>query len=103
MSFHSGTGAVPLLLTGHTTRRFSLTGQQAFEEQSAISAIEDFIRHLWSGPREPAREYIFSGHPGILTLVGDGTYARAMRSADKMSKFLAFLDRWSDDAANMDW
>jgi hypothetical protein len=101
--FHSGVGAVPVLLTGRRVHRYSITGRPAFDERWAITEIEKFIKHLWSGPRLPARHYVFSGLPCILTYVADGTYADAMRSDDAMKEFVDGLTRQFDNAANMDW
>lgn len=101
--FHSGAGAVPVLLTGNQKHRYSLTGQSAFDENWAIEEIEQFIAHLWSGPRLPARAYVFRSLPSILTLVADGSYARAMQSEDDMEQFVDSLTYQFDSAANMDW
>ncbi len=101
--FHSGAGAVPLLLTGSQKHRYSLTGKAAFDERWAITAIEQFIDHLWSGSRLPARHFVFSSLPSILTLVSDGTYARCMQSEDDMKEFVEHLAHQFDNAANMDW
>jgi hypothetical protein len=101
--FHSGAGAVPVLLTESPEHRFSLTGEPGFDEGLAIAEIEEFIQHLWSGARLPAREYIFSGLPAILTHVTDGTYNRAMRSVEAMKEFVEKLSCHFDRAANMDW
>lgn len=102
-SFHSGTGAVPVLLTNNQRHKFSLTGRPAFDERLAIEEIESFLRHLWHGSRAPARHYIFSNLPSILTHVEDGTYARAMRSEDEMKTFVEYLGGQFDRAADMDW
>lgn len=101
--FHSGAGAVPLLLTGSQKHRYSLTGKPAFDERWAITEIEQFIDHLWSGSRLPARHYVFSSLPSILTLGSDGTYARCMQSEDDMKEFVEHLTHQFDNAANMDW
>jgi hypothetical protein len=101
--FHSGAGAVPVLLTGRQMHRYSLTGVQAFDESWAVTEIEKFIKHLWSGPRLPARHYVFSSLPSILTYVADGTYASAMQSVDHMKEFVDCLTYQFDNAANMDW
>ena len=101
--FHSGAGAVPVLLTWKHIHRYSLTGESAFDEDSAIGTIEEFIEYLWSGPRLPAKFYISSGLPSILTLVADGTYAGAMQSGEAMEEFVSGLTRYFDNAANMDW
>jgi hypothetical protein len=102
-SFHSGAGAVPVLLTGRQKHRYSLSGMAAFQERSAIAEIEHFIEHLWSGSRLPARHYICSSLPSILTYVGDGTYARAMQSEEDMEEFVDYLLHQFDVSADMDW
>jgi hypothetical protein len=101
--FHSGAGAVPVLLTGDQRHRYSLTGKPAFDERWAIGELENFIDHLWSGSREPAKHHVFSGLPSILTFVADGTYKRAMSSDDSMKEFVEHLTYEFDNAANMDW
>lgn len=101
--FHSGAGAVPVLLTEDQRPRYSLTGKPAFDEQWAIDEIEAFIDHLWSGSRAPAKHHISSDLPTILTLVEDGTYARAMDSEESMRDLVDDLTREFDNAANMDW
>lgn len=103
--FHSGAGAVPVLLAemkgGYGV---TIDGEIAFGESSALGIIEEFIAHLWSGPREPARIYIQeSGLPILLTMARDGTYLRAMRSTDEMEELVRGLSHRFDDAANMDW
>jgi hypothetical protein len=102
-SFHSGTGAVPVLLTDRKKHRYSLTRESEFNEDCAITEIEKFINYLWSGSRLPAQDYICSGLPCILTFVADGTYAHAMQSTDDMKDFVDYLTRQFDNAANMDW
>lgn len=102
-SFHSGAGAVPLLLTGRQNHRYSLSGQPAFDEHSALSQIDEFLKHLWSGPRASAREYIFSGLPSVLTMVSDGSYAQAMKSEDDMKGLVGHMVGEFDRAADMDW
>lgn len=101
--FHSGAGAVPVLLTGLQNHRYALIGKPSFDERSAIDEIEQFIEHLWSGSRLPARHYIFSSLPSILTLAGDGTYARAMQSEEDMKEFVDYLTHQFESVADMDW
>ena len=103
--FHSRAGAVPVVLD-HTLARaqFSLSPELAFEDTEALAMIEEFIVHLWSGSREPARIYIQeSGLPLILPNASDGTYARAMSSVDEMREFVDHLSEQWDAATNMDW
>lgn len=101
--FHSGAGAVPVLLSQSQRHRYALTGKPPFDEGAAIAEIERFIEHLWSGSRTPAKLYIFSELPSILTHVVDGTYTRAMQSTQAMTELVDYMTDQSDRAANMDW
>lgn len=102
-SFHSGAGAVPVLLTQRQSHRYALTGKPAFDENAAIKTIETFINHLWSGARTPAKIHMFSELPSILTCVVDGTYGRAMQSEQSMTEFVEYQSHAFDNSANMDW
>lgn len=104
-SFHSGAGAVPVLLPHRAgTKKFKLGPGLAFDLPSAIELLEDFRQHLWSGSRAPAEIYIQqSGLPIILTMAADGTYASAMTSVEDMTTFVDHLSAETDRAANMDW
>lgn len=102
-NFHSGAGAVPVLLTRNPKHRYSLTGGPEFDERSALREIELFITHLWSGTREPARECLESELPTVLKYATDGTYAKAMRSIGSMKKFMEDYAARQERAANMDW
>ncbi|ARV18554.1 hypothetical protein AEP_01610 [Curvibacter sp. AEP1-3] len=101
--FHSGAGAAPVLLTNSQKHKYSLTGSKAFDERLAIADIESFLLHLWSESRAPARSYVFSSLPSILTYAVDGTYARAMLSDEEMKLFVEHLTGQFDRAADMDW
>ncbi|HUX65108.1 hypothetical protein [Sulfuricella sp.] len=103
--FHSGAGAVPVLLPHLAgSRKFVLGSELSFEDDQALAVIEEFIAHLWSGPRQAAEFYIQkSGLPLILTMVADGTYAQAMTSIEDMTDFVDHLTGRFDQAANMDW
>lgn len=101
--FHSGAGAVPVLLTRRQQHRYSLTGEREFDESWALTEIEEFMSHLWSGPRAPAQHYLQSSLPSILTYVADGTYDRAMQSVDDMKEFVENLTSQFNRAADMDW
>lgn len=103
-SFHSGTGAVPVLLPHHLrSRKFRFGDSVEFDNSSALSVVEEFIKHLWSGERAPSEIYIQSGLPLIFTMALDGTYARAMTSIEEMSNFVDHLTYEVDRSANMDW
>lgn len=103
--FHSGAGAVPVLLPYKIgSRKFKLAHGLSFDAQAAISAMEDFIAYLWSGEREPAERYIQQSElPLILTYVHDATYSRAMKSVEEMEDFVRLLSGEFDRAADMDW
>jgi hypothetical protein len=103
--FHSSAGAVPLLLPHKRDKNaFRFGSGVDYVDEEALNTIDAFIEHLWSGDRAPAKLYIQdSGLPLILTLAKDGTYARAMVSAEDMDEFLDYLGRQFDQAANMDW
>jgi hypothetical protein len=103
--FHSGAGAVPLLLPHQAGRHaFRFGSGVDFVDEQALKTIDAFVDHLWSGERAPAKLYIQdSGHPLILTMAKDGTYARAMESDEAMNEFLDYLGHQFDQAANMDW
>lgn len=115
LSFHSGTGAVPVAfdyraskpefsLTPEFGFEFSLTPELGFDDAEAIDTIEKFIPHMWSGSREPVKIYIHEFNlPIILTFASDGTYRKAMSSTEEMQQFAERLGRQIDDAVNMDW
>jgi hypothetical protein len=103
--FHSGAGAVPVLLTHRPGKgRFSLSGEREFDESGALKVIDEFVEHLWSGSREPARIYLIDDTtiPTILPYASDGTYAAAMQSVEAMRDFVDAMTRTFDNAANMD-
>jgi hypothetical protein len=57
--FHSGTGAVPVNITGQNIgSRFSMLFSPKFEESRAIDVMESFIDKLWQGERAPAKAYL---------------------------------------------
>jgi len=76
----------------------------AFDDAEAIEVIEEFVIHLWSGSRKPARIYIEeSDLPLVLPHASDGTYQAAMSSVNDMAEFVDHqIGEW-DRAANMDW
>jgi hypothetical protein len=103
--FHSNAGAVPIALDRRPTKpHFSLMPELAFDDAKALTAIERFIAHLWSGKREPAKMYIQDSElPMILPMASDGTYQAAMASTDDMKNFIDNMAARLDAAANMDW
>ncbi len=104
-SFHSGAGAVPVLLPHKGgTNRFTLTDDLAFDDSFAMDVIEEFIRFIWTGNRGPAKVYIEdNSFPTILPWAADGTYQKAMLSNDSMEELSEYLSYQIDQSANMDW
>jgi len=104
LSFHSVVGAVPLLMPHRQSKEHFRFGNGVdFLPPEAMQLIHDFIAHMWSGDLSPAKIYIESGLPLILSHVCDGAYAQAMTSDKEMTDFTDHLSRMIDDAANMDW
>ena len=104
LHFHSIVGAVPLLMPHRQKKEHFRFGNGVdFLPPEAMQLIHDFISHMWSGNLSPARIYIDSGLPLILTHVCDGSYTQAMFSEEKMTDLTDHLCRMFDDAANMDW
>lgn len=103
--FHSGAGAVPVLLPHKIgSYKFKLAHGLSFDVSAAFSAMDDFITYLWSGERAPAERYIQQTElPLILPYVHDGTYSRAMNSVEDMEDFVHNLSREFDRSADMDW
>lgn len=103
-SFHSAAGAVPLVLPQSITGKPRIGGSLSFGEAPTLELLSDFIEHLWSGDRAPAKLYCQeSDAPLVLTFVSDRTYERAMKSVEEMHDFLEHLTSEIDRAANMDW
>lgn len=104
-TFHSGAGAVPVLLPHNKqSRKYSLGADLELKAEEALLVIEDFVEHLWSGPREPAKIYIQRSElPIIMTMIADGSYTTAMASVESMEGFVDNLSGEFDRAANMDW
>ncbi|AEO47346.1 hypothetical protein F11_04380 [Rhodospirillum rubrum F11] len=102
--FHSRVGAVPLkILDQHARSEFSFGTYRPRDWERDYARIDSFLGRLWSGSREPAKLYLETGFPCVLTYVMDGTYHRAMLNRDEMRGFIEHLSRQIDDAANMDF
>lgn len=102
-SFHSGAGAVPLLITEIKEHPFEFYLNPPIKDFDALQLIADFLDWLWSTDLGIAKLYVESGFPLILTYVRDGTYSSAMKSQENMSSFLHALHHLWDNSANMDW
>lgn len=103
--FHSGAGAVPVLLP-HNKRsnQYSLGEGLELNAIHALEVIDSFVSFFWANERAPAQVYIQKSElPIIMTMVSDGTYAAAMQSADNMEQLVEHLSQEFDRAANMDW
>lgn len=104
MQFHSGAGAVPLLLPYNRHDRFKFGQGITFVDHEAIELLRAFIDHLWSGPRGPAKVYVQEwALPLILTMASSGEYASAMESVEEMNGFARHLAEEMDRSANMDF
>lgn len=102
--FHSGAGAVPVRLPQNQDKRSFRFGHGIeFVDHDAIVLIRNFVEFFWSEDRSPAKIYIQSGLPLILTMVSDGKYGAAMFSDEDMEHFVEYLGRMMDDHANMDF
>ena len=109
--FHSGTGAVPVLLPhrqGHHSYRFrnSLSLSQEDNDASeykAIELIEEFIHYIYSGILAPAWIFLDSGLDLSLTTAELTLYAEAMTSKGKMTELVEYLSHMADSYANMDF
>ncbi|THD06766.1 hypothetical protein [Metallibacterium scheffleri] len=101
--FHSGAGAVPVLLTLRQQRRYTLTGKPDFAEKAALNEIDAFIRHVYTTGAAIALEHVQSGLASILTYATDGTYGRAMNTMEDMKEFIEYMNHQVDRSANMDW
>ena len=102
--FHSRVGAVPLkILESGTQSGFSFGTDSSRDWESDYARIDSFLVQLWSGGRKPAKQYLETGFPCVLTYTTDGTYKRAMQNEDEMREFIEHLSRQIDDAANMDF
>ncbi|TYT74136.1 hypothetical protein [Desulfobotulus mexicanus] len=101
---HSGAGAVPLLMPHQKgSSRFSMQNGTEFQEDEAISAIEEFMQFYWESNNFPEVIYIKSSLSSILTYASDSTYNNAMVSTKDMESFVDYLIEVHDRAANMDW
>ena len=104
-SFHSNTGAVPVLMNHKKKKnKFSLHGFLTFKEQTVIELIEEFIKFLWSGDIAPAMHYTQECElPTILPYAANGTYRTVSKSMELMQEFAEKIMWDFDNAANMDW
>lgn len=104
-SFHSKTGAVPVLMRHKKQRnKFSLQGELSFKESEVIKLIEEFIKFLNNGPLAPVMHYTQDqGLPTILPYAANGTYKRAIKDMKTIKAFSRNLIMKIDNASNMDW
>jgi len=101
--FHSGAGAVPVLLTRRQQHRYTLTGKPDFGEKAALNEIDAFIRYAYTTDAAIALEHVQSGLASILTYAADGTYGRAMNTMEDMKEFIEYMNHQVDRSVNMDW
>jgi hypothetical protein len=101
--FHSGTGAVPMLLP-HKKGVYYFSEGFGFDNSRAIKTIQRFLEIIWTDERALVKIYIDKfGLPLILTLAADGSYEKAMQSADNMESLCHYLQEMIDRSANMDF
>lgn len=104
LEFHSGAGAVPMLLPHKRKGTFKFGKGIDFVEHAAIERLDAFVTHLWSGSRAPAYIYIQQWElPLILTLAQKGDYQDAMTSVEAMEAFASHIGHMIDNSANMDF
>jgi hypothetical protein len=102
--FHSGTGAVPVVINQKQKNRFSLQGTLSFKDEDVLILIEGFIQFLMEGSLRPAMYYTQECElPTILTLAASGEYKKAITDMEHMKKFSELLTHEIDNAANMDF
>lgn len=102
-SFHSGAGAVPLLITESEEHPFDIYQRPTTKDFDALQLISSFLDWLWSTDLGIAKMYVDSSLPLILTDACNGTYTSAMESQESMTSLLDILQYHWDNAANMDW
>jgi heme-degrading monooxygenase HmoA len=102
--FHSRVGAVPLrLLDSKRGHDFAFGDSNSYAASSDFLKIDRFTKQLFSRSRAPAKAYIESGLPTILSYTLNGRYASAMTSDGAMNDLLEHLQYQWDNAANMDF
>jgi len=104
-SFHSKTGAIPVLLNHEKIQnRFSLSGSLSFDDNSVMELIDEFIKYLWESSLYPAMYYTQKLNlPTIVTYAKNGQYKSGMDDFKTMEIFTDYLMHELDNAANMDW
>lgn len=103
--FHSGAGAVPVLLPhNRRSKKFVLGDGLRFDTEKVMHVIDGFVEMLWSGERAPAKLCVQETKlPTVLTFSNNGTYASAMVSDEAMREFVEYWTFQVDRSANMDW
>jgi hypothetical protein len=102
--FHSRVGAVPLrILDGGPQTSFSFGTDRTRDWESDYARIDSFLSRLWSSGRQPAKLYLETGFPCVLTHTTNGIYQLAMQSEKEMQNFIEYMSKELDDAANMDF
>jgi hypothetical protein len=104
-AFHSNAGAVPVLLPHRAgSRKFRLKRGNALSFKEIFEVFDSFENFLWQGGRGLAKMYIQeAGLPLILPFVDDGTYAKAMSSAEEMEHLVEYLSEEQARNWNMDY
>ncbi len=105
--FHSGAGAVPMILPHRGGRpAYSEYGQGLVPGQSHVEEMErvnDFVHYLRSGSLAPLWIYLDRDFDTDLNMAFQGKYRDAMQSCEEMQRFAEEIEWLWDRAANMDW
>ena len=104
-SFHSETGAVPVLMPHkRNSNKYSLNSELTFEEGKVLDLIDEFILSLKSEEMPATYMYIQDTYlPVILTMTQNGMYNAALKSEKDMEEFIEMISNEFDRAADMDW
>ena len=73
-------------------------------EHESLCTIEEFVKYLWSGARQPA--YVLlqgTSYPTIFQFMLSGKYGEAMKSEEGMSNLVEGLGKKFDRDENMDF
>ena len=97
-SFHSGAGAVPVMLPHRRNNRSNL-----FPDADALETIRKFVEYLRSGQLSPAWIFLDSHLNTILTDAQGVMYQEAMTSDDEMRSFVEYREYIEDMYTNMDF
>lgn len=105
--FHSGAGAVPMLLphrggkAAYSEYGGGLVPGQSHEQE--MECVRKFVDYLRLGSLSPLWVYLDRDFDTDLNLALQGKYKEAMTSHEEMQRFAEEIEWLWDRAANMDW